>query len=117
MIGAINEFERSNMLERQREGIAIAKNKGMYKGRKQIEKPDNWKEIYLMWKNRELTANKAMDLLSLKRNTFYKFVGEEVDLEHTDSLAKKILRLANEYDPKNDPAIKAFKQRIKNIER
>ena len=41
MIGAINEFERANMLERQREGIAIAKSKGMYKGRKQVEKPDN----------------------------------------------------------------------------
>lgn len=39
IIGAINEFERANMLERQREGIAIAKREGKYKGRKpaQIE--------------------------------------------------------------------------------
>ena len=37
MIGAINEFERANLLERQREGIAIAKAKGKYKGRKAIE--------------------------------------------------------------------------------
>jgi len=76
MIGAINEFERANMLERQREGIAIAKAKGAYKGRKEIEKPDNWDEVYLKWKNRGLTAGKAMELLNLKRNTFYKFVGE-----------------------------------------
>lgn len=34
MIAAINEFERMNLLERQREGIAIAKRKGIYKGRK-----------------------------------------------------------------------------------
>src|SRR5574344_556280 len=34
MIGAINTFERENMLERQREGISIAKSKGKYKGRK-----------------------------------------------------------------------------------
>lgn len=33
MIGAINEFERMNILERQREGIAIAKRAGKYKGR------------------------------------------------------------------------------------
>lgn len=33
MIGAINEFERTNILERTREGIAIAKRKGVYKGR------------------------------------------------------------------------------------
>ena len=32
MIAAINEFERTNMLERQREGIAIAKREGRYKG-------------------------------------------------------------------------------------
>jgi len=76
MIGAINEFERANMIERQREGIAIAKGKGMYKGRKQIEKPANWDEVYPRWKNRELTADKAMVLLDLKRNTFYKFVKE-----------------------------------------
>lgn len=31
-IGAINEFERANLLERQREGIAIAKKEGRYKG-------------------------------------------------------------------------------------
>ena len=34
MIGAINEFERANLLERQREGIALAKENGAYKGRK-----------------------------------------------------------------------------------
>lgn len=34
IIGAINEFERANLLERQREGIAIAKRAGKYKGRK-----------------------------------------------------------------------------------
>lgn len=33
VMGAVAEFERSLLLERQREGIAIAKNKGVYKGR------------------------------------------------------------------------------------
>ena len=74
MIAAIAEFERANMLERQREGIAIAKAEGKYKGRKSIGYPDNWEEIYNKYKNRELTGTKAMELLSLKRNTFYKLV-------------------------------------------
>ena len=34
IVGAINEFERTNLLERQREGIAIAKREGKFKGRK-----------------------------------------------------------------------------------
>ncbi|NFO56375.1 recombinase family protein [Clostridium botulinum] len=76
MIGAINEFERTNMLERQREGIALAKAEGKYKGRKEIDYPENWDEVYPKWKNRELTGSKAMELLGLKRNTFYKLVKE-----------------------------------------
>jgi DNA invertase Pin-like site-specific DNA recombinase len=79
MLGAIYEFERTNTLERQREGIAIAKEKGAYKGRKKIDFPSNWSEVYLKWKNRELTGAKAMELLGLKRNTFYKLVKEYED--------------------------------------
>ena len=54
MIVAINEFERTNLLERQREGILIAKELGKYKGRKPIPFPENWKEIYNSWKTREI---------------------------------------------------------------
>jgi DNA invertase Pin-like site-specific DNA recombinase len=74
MIGAIAEFERANMLERQKEGIAIAVAEGKFKGRKQIDYPDNWNEVYPKWKSREMTSNNAMDQLGLKRNTFYKLV-------------------------------------------
>lgn len=76
MIGAINEFERTNLLERQREGIAIAKKEGKYKGRKKIKYPDNWKEVYEKWKCRDLKGTEAMEQLGLKRTTFYKLVKE-----------------------------------------
>lgn len=76
MIGAINEFERANLLERQKEGIIIAKQKGKYKGRKEIGYPENWNEIYEKWENRKITANEAMKKLNLKRNTFYKLVNK-----------------------------------------
>jgi len=74
MIGAINEFERANILERQAEGIALAKQKGIYKGRKRIAKPENWQDVYARWKQREITGMQAMQELDLKRNTFYNFV-------------------------------------------
>jgi len=76
MIAAIYEFERTNMLERQKEGIAIAKHAGKYKGRKKITFPDNWNEVYPAWKKRELTGSKAMEILNLKRNTFYSLIAE-----------------------------------------
>ena len=42
MIAAINEFERSILLERQKEGIAIAKREKRYQGRKRIQQPDSF---------------------------------------------------------------------------
>lgn len=74
MIGAIYEFERSNLLERQKEGIAIAKREGKYKGRKEIKHPANFAEVYSIWKNRTITGMEAMKRLELKPNTFYKLV-------------------------------------------
>lgn len=76
MIAAINTFERENLLERQREGIAIAKQQGKFKGRKEIAKPVNWNEVYGLYMTRQIGANDAMGRLKLKRNTFYRLVNE-----------------------------------------
>lgn len=77
MLGAIYEFERANLLERQKDGIMIAKRQGKYKGRKKILKPANWSDVYNDWLTRKITAKKACELLNLKTNTFYNFVKEE----------------------------------------
>lgn len=76
MIGAINEFERTNLLERQKEGISLAKELGKYKGRKPIPFPDNWENIYIKWKNKEIPVSFAMTNLNLKKSTFYKLAKE-----------------------------------------
>ncbi len=77
MLGAIYEFERANLLERQKDGIAIAKKEGKYKGRKRISKPANWQEVYSEWSTRKITTKKACEMLNLKPNTFYNFVKAE----------------------------------------
>lgn len=77
MIAAINEFERANILERQAEGIALAKGKGIYKGRKRVQKPPQWAEVYAAYHTRQITGAEAMRRLGLKRNTFYNFVKME----------------------------------------
>lgn len=73
MIGAINEFERANLLERQREGIAIAKAKGLYKGRKEI-KIDNFEEYYNRYKNREFNKTQLAKELGVSRPTLDKLI-------------------------------------------
>lgn len=76
-LGAIYEFERANLLERQRDGIAVAKKLGKYKGRKKVEKPANFKEVYQKWINRQITSVLAIRELNISEYTFYKFVREE----------------------------------------
>lgn len=76
LLGAINEFERTNLLERQKEGIKIAKRNGKYKGRKKIDRPENFIEVFNKWKCRKITSFKAMKLMNLKKNTFYKLIKE-----------------------------------------
>jgi DNA invertase Pin-like site-specific DNA recombinase len=70
MIGAIAEFERMNILERQKEGIAIAKREGKYKGRKAMEL-DSFEEVYRLWKDEKITAVGAAKTLGINRGTFY----------------------------------------------
>lgn len=74
VIAAIAEFERDCLLERQREGIALAKRQGKYKGRKRIEYPPNWEEVYRLWKQRGITGVEAMRRTGLKNTTFYKMI-------------------------------------------
>lgn len=71
VIGAIAEFERQNTLERQREGVAIAKREGKYKGRKPLEL-ENFGEIYQDWKSGKITVVAACELLKIGRATFYR---------------------------------------------
>lgn len=77
MIGAINEFERTNLLERQREGIAIAKEKGVYKGRKPVEIDDNiFLEAYNKYKTREINKTQMATELGVSRPTLNKMIKE-----------------------------------------
>lgn len=73
MIGAIAEFERMNILERQREGIEIAKREGKYRGRPR-KQHENFEEVYDRWQNKEITAVSASKMLEVSRGTFYNLV-------------------------------------------
>lgn len=73
MIGAINEFERMNLLERQREGIAIAVKQGKYKGRKEVNLPkEQFDKLYNQYMNREISKSKMAEILNVSRPTLDK---------------------------------------------
>lgn len=75
IFASLAEFERTQMLQRQREGIEIAKAQGKYKGRKPIE-VDEKKFISVIkdWKIGKIPSKEAMKSLDLKPNTFYRKV-------------------------------------------
>lgn len=68
------EKERENIRKRQRQGIDTAKAQGKHLGRPQAEYPAEWDRIYNQWQDGDITATKAMELLDMKRTTFYKLV-------------------------------------------
>lgn len=77
MLAAISEFERAMILERQREGIAIAKREGKYKGRKKIEVP-NIDEYYDKYMTRQANKTQIARELSISRNTLDRLFDEHV---------------------------------------
>lgn len=76
IFAGLAQFERECTLQRQAEGIAIAKSEGKYKGRKPISIPDNWNEVISLWKAGEITARVAQKKLGMTPATFYRKVKE-----------------------------------------
>lgn len=76
IFAGLAQFERECTLQRQAEGIAIAKAEGKYKGRKPIELPDDWKNVIKQWKAGEITARVAQKKLEMTPATFYRKLKE-----------------------------------------
>jgi DNA invertase Pin-like site-specific DNA recombinase len=73
MMGAFAEFERTLILERQREGIAIAKKAGIYKGRKPKLNADQVQQIRLRAKAGESKSDLAR-IFGISRETLYSYL-------------------------------------------
>lgn len=78
MIGAIAEFERQNLLERQREGIEIAKRNHKFQGG-QVKKIDNdlFDKCYNEYKSRVITKKEMAEKLHISRPTLDKLLKDK----------------------------------------
>lgn len=70
------QFERECTLQRQAEGIAIAKAEGKYKGRRPIAKPTEWDYVISLYRAKEITAAQAQRRLGLSHATFYRMLNK-----------------------------------------
>ena len=77
IFAGLAQFEREQMLQRQKEGIAEAKKAGKYKGRVRIRiDEDQMREECRRWRSGEQTAVQTMQHMGLTSQTFYRRVNE-----------------------------------------
>lgn len=82
LLSYVAENERANIRQRQAEGIAAAKARGVKFGRPEIIVPDNFYEIYKKWRRKEVSVKEAAKACNLAKSTFFDKVRE---LEKCDS--------------------------------
>lgn len=77
------EEERINIKQRQAEGIHSAKTRNVVFGRPKICVGDEFKELYIQWKDKKITSKEFMKKLNIKPNTFYRRIAEYESREVT----------------------------------
>ena len=71
LLSYVAENERSNIKQRQAEGIAAAKQRGVHFGRKPSPLPNNFYEVYQKWKMKKMTVKEAAKECGMPTTTFY----------------------------------------------
>ena len=71
LLSYVAENERMNIRQRQAEGIAAAKARGVKFGRPSISLPDNFHEVHKQWRAKEMTLKQAAEACGLAESTFY----------------------------------------------
>jgi DNA invertase Pin-like site-specific DNA recombinase len=81
LLSFVAENERTNIKQRQAEGIAAAKARGVKFGRPPLPLPDNFYEVHRAWREKKLTVKEAAEATGMPVSTFY---GKAVKFEKVD---------------------------------
>lgn len=79
IMSAFAQIELDFIKQRQAEGIAAAKAKGVKFGRQPLPRPDNYPEVYALWKTGKLSARKAAKLLGVSHFTFLRWTKSDAN--------------------------------------
>lgn len=71
VLSFVAENERTNIKQRQAEGIAAAKAQGIKFGRPPLPLPDNFYEIHKAWRSKKITLKQAAEACNMPVGTFY----------------------------------------------
>lgn len=73
LLSYVAQTEREFIKQRQAEGIAAAKARGVHFGPKPMEKPENFDYYYLQWSREEISAREAARKLNVSHKTFLRW--------------------------------------------
>ena len=73
VLSFVAQNERENIRKRQAEGIRLAKENGIHMGRPKYILPGNFEKVVRMYHNKEITNVSALEILNMKRGTFFKY--------------------------------------------
>ena len=71
VLSFVAENERTNIKQRQAEGIAAAKAQGIKFGRPPLPLPDNFYEVHKAWRSKTITLKQAAEACNMPIGTFY----------------------------------------------
>ena len=71
LLSYVAENERTNIRQRQAEGIAAAKARGVHFGRRPNPLPDNFYEVYQQWKMKKISVSEAARQCGMPQTTFF----------------------------------------------
>ncbi len=72
ILSFVAENERVNIRQRQAEGIAAAKARGVQFGRPKVKQPANFEEVSEAYEKQEITLDEALELVGMSQTTFYR---------------------------------------------
>ena len=77
VLSFVAENERTNIRQRQAEGIAAAKARGVHMGRAPMEIPEDFAPVYDQWKRGEVSGRGAARMLGVAQHTFTKWASAQ----------------------------------------
>lgn len=86
ILAYVAETERTFIKQRQAEGIAVAKERGVHFGNKRKELPEEFIEYYKKWKSGKMTIREAAGHVKMSPATFYRRCKEQLEVEDGRSM-------------------------------
>ncbi len=71
LVDRVAQTERENIRQRQMEGIAAAKARGVHFGPEAQAPPENFSALHQAWRARQMTLREAADACGMRKSTFY----------------------------------------------